>query len=254
MLQQNNPTCNSKQYVGGLSCCHHMRVMLDEDQSPGTGPLLQYHMKWRFWFQEYKPKTPTTPPSHYDLPRIYYQTEANAGEYDIPPAFSLPGNPVAGYGNWPLNKTTPGTTCTGTCPDGPDCDCVHTIVARWTMSNTRLVYAGGHCHAPACKSIELYTNITGEGPKLVCRQLPWYGSGNVHVDKYDEAGYLALPPCLWGTGPKNKGLIPGMWIPANTPMYSVKVNHNTHMGHYGEMASWQMRGVNFPEPNTTVVA
>jgi hypothetical protein len=89
--------------------------------------------------------------------------------------------------------------------------------------------------APACKSIELYTNITGEGPKLVCRQLPWYGSGNVHVDKYDEAGYLALPPCLWGTGPKNKGLIPGMWIPANTPMYSVKVNHNTHMGHYGEM-------------------
>jgi hypothetical protein len=203
LLQQNNPTCNSKQYVGGLSCCHHMRVMLDEDQSPGTGPLLQYHMKWRFWFQEYKPKTPTTPPSHYDLPRIYYQTEvrcsslpssppvsppsnqtevraqkrggggiprlllswweslsltvatvhpistlkANAGEYDIPPAFSLPGNPVAGYGNWPLNKTTPGTTCTGTCPDGPDCDCVHTIVARWTMSNTRLVYAGGHCHA-----------------------------------------------------------------------------------------------------------
>ena len=35
-------------------------------------------------------------------------------------------------------------------------------------------------------------------------------------------------------------------------MYSIKRNFNTHMGHYGEMASWQMRGVNFPVPNKTI--
>ena len=28
-------------------------------------------------------------------------------------------------------------------------------------------------------------------------------------------------------------------------LVSIKRNNNTHMGHFGEMASWQMRGVNF---------
>merc|ERR1712032_187606 len=75
-----------------------------------------------------------------------------------------------------MNTPTPGTTCTGTCPDGPDCECIHTITYHWTMSNTRLIYAGGHCHAPACISIELYENSTGT-PRLLCRQLPEYGHG-----------------------------------------------------------------------------
>ena len=65
--------------------------MLDSDQ-PIRPELLQYHMKFRFWFEEYIPsgaaKTPqgTTQPtvaSHYNLPRIYFTTEANAGEYDV---------------------------------------------------------------------------------------------------------------------------------------------------------------------------
>eukprot|EP01044_Picomonas_judraskeda_P015568 COSAG03_NODE_2629_length_2580_cov_9.033857_3_plen_193_part_01 len=32
LLFQRNPTCNSAQYSGGLSCCHHKRIMLDADQ------------------------------------------------------------------------------------------------------------------------------------------------------------------------------------------------------------------------------
>merc|ERR1712139_297090 len=134
LLEQANPTCNSKQYVGGLSCCHHQRIMLDADQEIRP-ELLRYHMKWRFWFQEYAPATATKNASHFDLPRIYYQTEAHAGEYDIPPAFALPGQPIAGYGHWPENTPTPGTTCTGTCPDGPDCECEHTITYYWEVSN-----------------------------------------------------------------------------------------------------------------------
>ena len=36
-----------------------------------------------------------------------------------------------------------------------------------------------------------------------------------------------------------------VFLGPNTPMISIKKNRNTNMGHYGEMASWQMRGVNF---------
>jgi len=61
-------------------------------------------------------------------------------------------------------------------------------------------------------------------------------------DKYDEAGYIALPPCLWGDDP---GLQPSVLLPPNTELVSIKKNKNTYMGHYGEMASWQMRGVFF---------
>jgi len=239
LLTQKNPTCNSVQYAGGLQCCGHRRIMLDIDQDIRP-ELLRYHMKFRFWYEEYT--TDGSKVSHYDLPRIYYQTEAWAGEYDIPPAFAMPGKPIPGYPNWPANTPTPGTTCTGNCPDGADCECVHTIVYKWTVSNIRLIYAGGHCHAPSCISIKLYRNDTGHEMELLCEQVPVIGKGNVHDDKYDEAGYIALPPCLWGD---DEGLNPSVLLPANTPMVSIKQNRNTHMGHYGEMASWQMRGVHF---------
>ena len=110
--------------------------MLDADQEIRP-ELLRYHMKFRFWFQEYHMKFKDIPAgkadrsygkaSHANLPRIYYQTEAHAGEYDIPPAFAKPGHPIVGYPDWPVNKPTPGTSCTGNCPDGDDCECIHSI-------------------------------------------------------------------------------------------------------------------------------
>lgn len=233
---QQNPTCNSASYVGGLSCCGHERIMLDVDQDPGT-TLLRYHVKIRIWFQEYVPATARSPPSHYDLTRIYYQTEAFAGEYDVPPAFFKPGAPTLGYSQWPAGKMTPGTSCTGTCPDGPDCDCIHTIHYHWTVPQMRLIYAGGHCHAPSCVDMTLYRNDTGE---IICAQIPKYGNGT--GDKFSEPNFLELPPCLWGP---DEGLNPSVLLPNNTPLLSIKRNRNTFGGHFGEMASWQMRGVDF---------
>jgi len=244
LLAQRNPTCSSASYVGGLNCCGHGRILLDADQEIRP-ELLRYHMKFRFWFQEYEPDAGAGRPSHANLERIYYTTEANAGEYDVPPAFALPGQPIPGYPNWPQKTPTPGTTCTGSCPDGPDCECVHTITYHWTVSNIRLIYAGGHCHAPSCVSLELFRNDTGT-PKLLCRQVPKIGQGRFPHDKWDEAGYIALPPCLWADD--DPSLERSQWLPANTPLVSIKRNRNTHVGHYGEMASWQMRGVGFPAP------
>merc|ERR1712232_1179806 len=232
LLAQRNPTCSSRTYVGGLHCCGHRRIMLDIDQ-PVRPELLRYHMKWRFWFEEY---TETPKPSHQNLIRLFYQTELNSGEYDVPPAFA----PAEGYPNWPLGKPTPGTNCTGNCPDGPDCECLHTITARWHVTNMELIYASHHCHAPMCHSAELYNVDTSE---LLCRQVPVYGRGNVSHDKFDEAGYVLIPPCLFGD--PSEGLEPSKFF-ASANLLSVKRCRNTHVGHYGDMAMWQMRKIDHP--------
>ena len=38
-----------------------------------------------------------------------------------------------------------------------------------------LIYAGGHCHAPSCISMELFNADTG---KLLCRHDPVYGESD----------------------------------------------------------------------------
>ena len=40
LLAQRNPTCNSRQYAGGLRCCGHKRIMLDADQEVRDGTRL----------------------------------------------------------------------------------------------------------------------------------------------------------------------------------------------------------------------
>jgi len=57
---------------------------------------------------------------------------------------------------------------------------------------------------------------------------------------FDELGYLAIPPCIWGT--EEEGLIAPVFLPFNANLTSIKRNNNTYT-HYGEMASWQMRGI-----------
>jgi hypothetical protein len=132
-------------------------------------------------YQEYKPEGPPVSKgvaaisnaSHVDLPRIYWQTENSAGEYDIPPAFWVEGKDpkIVGYPEvGPYPELTPGSSCTGNCPSGDDCECIHTITYNNTVSNMRLIYAGGHCHAPACIGIWLYRNDPGH--EMVSRAFP----------------------------------------------------------------------------------
>ena len=60
------------------------------------------------------------------------------------------------------------------------------------------------------------------------------------IQLFDEVGYLALPPCLWG--PAEEGLMHPTFLSFDTNLTSIKKNNNTYT-HYGEMAMWQMRGV-----------
>jgi len=202
LAAQANPTCSSENYIGGLSCCQHGRIMLDADQTKNDdGPLLKYHMKWRFWIQEYVPgdkipgtnKTDPKTASHLNLPRIYFQTEANAGEYDIPPAFYVKGEPkINGYPDiGPYPELSPGTTCSGSCPSGDDCECEHTITYNHTSNAMRLIYAGGHCHAPACLGIWLYRNDPGHEMELLCHQAPIYARVRSRILRLESMMKLA---------------------------------------------------------------
>ena len=97
-----------------------------------------------------------------------------------------------------------------------------------------LRYAAGHCHAPSCISMELYHADTGA---LLCSHYPTYGQSHA---VFDELGYLAIPPCMWGGA--GEGLPAPTFLPYHANLTSIKRN-NASYTHYGEMASWQMRGV-----------
>ena len=117
-------------------------------------------------------------------------------------------------------------------------------------------------------SLELYRNDTDHPMELLCRQVPKSGKGEIDKNKFDEAQYITIPPCVWA-GPdheKTDALTMGNTdvagnietfqdekeslkrspvFPIGTPMVSIKRVWNTHMGHFGAMASWQMRGMGF---------
>jgi hypothetical protein len=96
--------------------------------------------------------------------RLYWQTEAWSGEYDVVkcPKESPPSECIQEItshfqvqdmlNDCPLRQNP---SCTGPRKNG-----------------INLIYAGGHCHAPSCLSMELYNADTGD---LLCRQVPVVG-------------------------------------------------------------------------------
>ena len=195
LLHQRNPTCDLHTYAGGLSCCHHLWLLTDRAQEDSFSPeIFEYHIKFRFYYQAYTPAVAATrtPASHQGMVRLYHQTEDAASEYDIP-------------------QCDRNTTALA--------DCVHQITAHWQvkdmlspqrtapilgataaepgknnsmLAGLKIMFAGGHCHAPACLSIELYNADTGH---LLCRQLPAYGTTDhlTPADPYDENGCDSTP-------------------------------------------------------------
>jgi len=235
-----NRICALDTYPGGQMCCPHKAILLDRDQNPWPDQLLTYYMKFRFWFQPWR----STPASHANLERFYWQTESYAGEYDIPPGPTSIGKDRGatsydaqdGYvytiaSEWPAAWTVWG--CDPTNATGPQC-------VPDGVRGFELAYAGGHCHAPNCLSIELKIKETGE---VLCRQKPLWGTGDVEHDPFDDAGYATLPPCLWrGVNDSDISLPPRPRVPIHATLRTV-CRQNSTIGHTGQMASWQMRGV-----------
>ena len=214
MLDQKNPTCDIRTYTGGQIACHHMWSLLDADQEiPWPDQPLEYHMKFRFWVQEYNASY------HTQVSRTTWGI-ASPVEYDVP-------------------KCGPNVKGCSRHPNGVDW--IHTIKGTYEGHGS-LVAAHFHCHAPTCLSVKMYRNDTGE---LLCEERPIYGGTasqdpNPHMD---EPGFIAVPPCLWaspnGGDPSLFGLEASPDLGSGTMLHSVKTANATD-GHHGEMAWQQM--------------
>eukprot|EP01052_Picozoa_sp_SAG31_P011433 SAG31_NODE_646_length_13223_cov_14.088845_4_plen_602_part_00 len=263
LLVKKNPTCTIEQYRGGLKCCKSHNILLDKDQNPWPDNKLtcalytsppppppcthrlfekppksscqQFtdFMKFRFWFQDYVPASSDgkTPASHRNLVRFFKETEADAGEYDVvkAPEGTKPEDTI-----YQITAHFQVRDGLAVCNPRTSPHCAGEGVAN---SGVDLIYASCHCHAPACVSCELWNADTGE---LICEQIPVYGQSKHlnETNKYDEEGYVAIPPCLFG--PESEGLYQAPYLQYNTNLTAIKKNNNTY-DHYGEMAMWQMR-------------
>jgi hypothetical protein len=212
LLVMKNPTCDIRTYTGGLLTCHHKWVLLDtEQEQPWTDQPLVYYKKFRVYYQEYEPS------KHLNLQRTDWGIAADGdhAEYDVVQ-----------------------------CPEGTPADkCTMTITGTWkpvSTPKTHMVKAHFHCHAPTCIKVEMWNNDTG---KLLCRETTLKGgTGKIAEKKFDENGYIAVPPCLWGSpddGLEPPPLMTGMTIKV------VAVTNNTY-GHHGEMALPEVSLVTLP--------
>ena len=103
------------------------------------------------------------------------------------------------------------------------------------------VVAHLHCHAPTCLQMQVFNNDTGA---LICQENAVYGKGAAG-DKFDEEGYIIVPPCLWGRAPD------GLEAPPDVSNMTLKVvkHANATYGHHGEMAHGEIYYVNQPSTN-----
>ena len=66
-----------KAYLEGQTPKFSANFLLDKDQPVPWAHVQEYHLKYRFYFRMYDPATVQP------LVRLYHQTEAFAGEYDV---------------------------------------------------------------------------------------------------------------------------------------------------------------------------
>jgi hypothetical protein len=237
LLAAHNPTCDVRTYVGGMECCKDRDVLLDADQ-PQPAHADEVRFKWRIYHEKFAPRLHT--------PLIHLEWAVNGCdsggphrnkrncahiEYDVTQA--PPGTPASAAVHVVTSHFAVRDMLAPTCDAATDAYCASMAVAQQRGGGVKLIMAGGHCHSPACLSLELYNDDSGE---LLCRITPVHGTG----DKvYDEEGYLYLPPCQWSE--HDARLRPPPRLMLDTRLRAVK-RANSSVYHYGVMGIWQMRG------------
>jgi len=211
MAQQHNPACNMETYNGGLHCCHHLWFLTDMEQDSLIPPDVDtYFLKFRYYFQEYIPGNPPgVPPSHQHLHHWVFLIDSEINDYEEVPCSD--GTMCEGYISARLTASQMG---------------LEDIPAKYTGIMPLVIAA--HCHAPSCIREEIYNADTGD---LLCRVTAQYGTG---TEPFNETGYVALPPCLFGS---QDGLRKPIVLSPTTNLLAIKVFNNTWR-HLGQMAQW----------------
>mmetsp|Transcript_129827 Transcript_129827/g.277119 ORF Transcript_129827/g.277119 Transcript_129827/m.277119 type:complete len:521 (-) Transcript_129827:100-1662(-) len=235
LLAQRNPTCEVATYLGGMACCTDGTVLLDADQE--VPPAVdEVFFKWRFYFEDYNPSI-HRPVVHIEWSLNDCDSGGSPGnpknckhiEYDVPRA---PSSVAPGEAVHEVTSTWQVRDMLHPCDSRTEPYCADPRLAG--KDGLSLVMAGGHCHAPACISLELFDADTGE---LLCSIRPRFGK--THKAK-DEESYLWLPPCQWGRA--EEGLMPPPLLHLDTNLTSIKRENSTY-AHPGVMAIWQMRAI-----------
>jgi hypothetical protein len=242
LLTTQNAICNISRYEGGLYCCHHDSILLDKHQKVPE-KTDTWHLKYRFYFEEFTSNS--THDSHQNLFRTWWSTEATNNEYDVPKSTANCLNPLTSPKDcvYVLKSQFQGRDMISGKHGGGGSQCMVSgdpaacgnvsLIEQRDGGKFQLMYMAAHCHTPACMSLELWNDDTGE---LICRNAPIYGNGTAPLD---EMSYIiSIPPCLFGS--KEEGLQPPPVLSLNSNLTTIKRANNTN-GHWGVMALWQMR-------------
>lgn len=217
-----NAACSGETYHGGLVCCQHTWFLTDLEQD-GSIPeeVDTYFMKWRYYFQEYRPANLTLAASHQNLENWWFLIDEAINDYE---------EDNAHYGRKSIGRITANLTVRDLHAGDSSGD---SGASEPIDSPIKIMVATPHCHAPSCLYEELWNADTNE---LLCNATTSYGSpdhGQTH-EVFNERGYLAIHPCIFGYQP---GLQEPFTLTLETKLRAVKVFNNTYR-HLGQMAQW----------------
>jgi hypothetical protein len=211
-----NAACEMETYHGGLKCCAHHNFLTDlEQDSMIPNETDTYFLKWRYYFQEYKPAAAAAPASHKHLHHWVFLIDQAVNDYE---------EDNAHYGTASVGKIT-----------------AHLTGAQMGLEDTPKEWKSWspfvmtpHCHAPSCIREELWNADTGE---ILCNMTAHYGNAKYGPLRgvFNEQDYVAILPCLYSNN--QEGLQTPFVITADTNITAIKYFNNTYR-HLGQMAQW----------------
>lgn len=222
-----NQACHMDTYHGGLQCCKHSWFLTDraQDSLIPKDKVDSYYLKWRYYFQEYKPATAKSAASHKHLHHWVFLVDAQVNDYE---------EDNADYGTESIGKISAHLQAKDIGLEDlhkPTDDGAPPVPTNYTTI-TSLVMTP-HCHAPSCIRQEFWNADTGE---IICNSTAMYGNekyGSTNT-VFNEKDYITILPCIYGVQP---GLQTPFKLSPDTNITAIKYFNNTYR-HLGQMAQW----------------